>query len=149
MLGWAWNEISNLMLTTEIEMILADFCQTTLCRSNRNSGRLMFTGGAAVLYSGITESLPITCCYRGKSILSSVSHCIISVIFLKFQSQFRLLAHLQVASVTLPVGEALKPQALPRRLSIWLEAGRHDSQTPVTLQMVNLCEALSPTATGS
>lgn len=25
-LDWAWNEISNLMLTTEIEMISADFC---------------------------------------------------------------------------------------------------------------------------
>lgn len=100
------------MLTAEIEMILADFCQTTLCRSYRNSGRVICTGATAVLYSVITESLPITRYYRDKSILSSGSHCIISVIFLKLQSQFRLLAHFQVASVTLPVGEGLKRQAL-------------------------------------
>lgn len=30
LLDWAWNEISNLMLTTETEMILSDLCQTAL-----------------------------------------------------------------------------------------------------------------------
>lgn len=135
------------MLTAEIEMILADFCQTALCRSYLNSGRFICVGMTTdfILCNSSHHMLLMR-----PSILSNVSHCIISVI--KFQSQFRLLARLQVAFVTLPVGEGLTPPGsltLPRRLSICSEAGQHDLQTPITLQRVNLCEVSSPIHTDS
>lgn len=133
MLDWAWNEISNLMLTAEIEMILADFCQTALCRSHLNSGRFICVGMTTdfILCNSSHHMLLMR-----PSILSNVSHCIISVI--KFQSQFRLLARLQVAFVTLPVGEGLTPprfshtpeetEHMFRSWTAWLTDSHHTSE---------------------
>lgn len=125
MLDWAWNEISNLMLTAEIEMILADFCQTALCRSYLNSGRFICVGMTTdfILCNSSHHMLLMQ-----PSILSNVSHCIVSVI--KFQSQFRLLARLQVAFVTLPLGEGLTPpQVLSHSPGDWAYVQKLDSMT--------------------
>lgn len=50
-------------------------------------------------------------------------------IFLKFQSQFRRLTHLQVESVTLPVGEGLTPRVLSHSPGDWAYVQKLDSMT--------------------